>query len=146
MPSTSPLIPVRSRTEPGPVPEPAEVTGAVPRPTLAGQRVLLRPGDRTDAEALHAIQAEPAVAYWWGEPGPVKVIAAELRGTESSALLVIEIGGQVAGGIQYHEEDDPMYRHAGIDIYLGDRFQGRGAGPEAVSMSAAATADSTTAC
>ena len=27
-----------------------------------------------------------------------------------------------------------MYRHAGIDIYLGRRFQGRGAGAEAVGL------------
>ena len=27
-----------------------------------------------------------------------------------------------------------MYRHAGIDVYLGDRFQGRGAGREAVGL------------
>jgi aminoglycoside 6'-N-acetyltransferase len=49
-------------------------------------------------------------------------------------LLVVEAGGQVAGGISYHEENDPMYRHAGIDIYLGARFQGQGAGGEAVAL------------
>ena len=27
-----------------------------------------------------------------------------------------------------------MYRHAGIDIYLGGRFQGQGAGTEAVGL------------
>jgi aminoglycoside 6'-N-acetyltransferase len=47
---------------------------------------------------------------------------------------VVEVGGQVAGGIQYHEETDPMYRHAGIDVYLGGRFQGQGAGQEAVAL------------
>jgi aminoglycoside 6'-N-acetyltransferase len=103
-------------------------------PTLSGERVTLRPGARPDAVALHAILAEPGVARWWGEPDPVQVILDELRGTDTSALLVIEIGGQVAGGIQYHEESDPMYRHAGIDIYLGDRFQGQGSGPEAVAL------------
>jgi len=35
----------------------------------------------------------------------------------------------LAGGIQYDEEHDPQYRHAGIDIYLGSRFQGRGPAP-----------------
>ena len=45
-------------------------------------------------------------------------------------------GGRWAGrrGIQYHEENDPRYRHAGIDIYLGSRFQGQGAGREAVAL------------
>jgi len=83
---------------------------------------------------LHAILAEPSVSRWWGEPDPVTVIEDDLRGSGSSALLVVEVGGQVAGGIQYHEEADPMYRHAGIDIYLGSHFQGRGVGREAVAL------------
>ncbi len=61
-------------------------------------------------------------------------IEEDLRGGGSSVLLVVEIDGQVAGGVQYHEENDPMYRHAGIDIYLGSRFQGQGAGREAVAL------------
>ena len=108
--------------------------GADTRPTLTGRCVRLRPGRPGDAERLHAILAEPSVARWWLEPDPVAVIAEELRGGGSSVLLVVEVGGQVAGGIQYHEENDPMYRHAGIDIYLGGRFQGRGAGREAVAL------------
>ena len=111
--------------------------GADTRPTLTGRCVRLRPGRPGDAERLHAILAEPSVARWWLEPDPVAVIAEELRGGGSSVLLVVEVGGQVAGGIQYHEENDPMYRHAGIDVYLGGRFQGRGAGREAVALLAA---------
>jgi aminoglycoside 6'-N-acetyltransferase len=103
-------------------------------PTLAGPRVTLRPGGRADAVALHAILAEPSVARWWGDPDPVDAIDGELAGGDNSVLLVIEIGGEVAGGIQYHEEHDPMYRHAGIDLYLSTRFQGQGAGPEAVTL------------
>ncbi|HMH89982.1 MAG TPA: GNAT family protein [Streptosporangiaceae bacterium] len=103
-------------------------------PTLAGPRVTLRPGGSEDAVALHAILAEPSVARWWGDPDSVDAIAGELAGGDTSALLVIEIGGEVAGGIQYHEEDDPMYRHAGIDLYLSTRFQGQSVGPEAVTL------------
>jgi aminoglycoside 6'-N-acetyltransferase len=103
-------------------------------PALAGGRVTLRPGRPGDAAKLHAILAEPTVARWWGEPDPVTAIEDDLRGDGSSVLLVVEIDGQVAGGIQYHEEEDPMYRHAGIDIYLGGRYQGRGAGREAVAL------------
>jgi aminoglycoside 6'-N-acetyltransferase len=109
-------------------------TGAGTRPTLTGTRVTLRPGGPGDARALHEILAEPAVAAWWGDPDPVGAIESELAGGSDPALLVIEIGGEVAGGIQFHEEDDPMYRHAGIDLYLATRFQGRNAGPEAVTL------------
>jgi aminoglycoside 6'-N-acetyltransferase len=103
-------------------------------PVLAGRRVRIRPGRPGDAGRLRAILAEPSVAQWWGEPDPLGVIEDSLRGDEEGILLVMEIGGQVAGGIQYSEEDDPMYKHAGIDIYLGTRFQGHGAGTEAVAL------------
>jgi hypothetical protein len=101
-------------------------------PILVGRKVTLRPGRPGDARKLRAILAEPSVSRWWAEPDPVEVIEEELRGDDSAVLLVVEIDGKVAGGIQYHEENDPMYRQAGIDIYLGGRFQGRGAGTEAV--------------
>jgi aminoglycoside 6'-N-acetyltransferase len=105
------------------------------RPVLATGRVRIRPGQPGDAERLHAILAEPAVARWWGEPDPVPVIEEDLSGAEGDAmLLVVEVDGQLAGGIQYHEEDDPMYRHAGIDIYLSTGCQGHGAGRTAVAL------------
>ena len=113
-----------------------EWAGAQVGTVLVGRQVRLRPGRPGDAPQLHAILAEPSVSRWWGEPDPVTVIEEDLRGSGSSVLLVVEVGGQVAGGIQYHEEADPMYRHAGIDIYLGSQFQGRGAGREAVALMA----------
>jgi aminoglycoside 6'-N-acetyltransferase len=103
-------------------------------PELTGRRVRLRPGDERDAPVLSAILAEPEVACWWGNPDPVSVVAAGLRGDDESVLLVVETAGHVIGGIQYHEENDPMYRHAGIDIYLSARGQGQGLGTEAVGL------------
>lgn len=111
-----------------------ERSQAKEHPTLAGRRVRLRPGRPEDAPRLRAILAEPSVSRWWGEPDPVTMIEEELRGGGESVLLVVEVDGQVAGGIQYHEENDPMYRHAGIDIYLGGSYQGQGAGREAVGL------------
>lgn len=105
-----------------------------PRPVLRGPRVTIRPGGPDDGARLHAVLSEPSVTQWWGEPEPAAQVAADLDGDGDTALLVIEVDGQVAGGIQYHEEQDPMYRHAGIDIFLGGRFQGRGIGPEAIAL------------
>ena len=113
---------------------PADDDQAGSHPILVGRKVTLRPGRPGDAKKLRAILAEPSVSRWWAEPDPVEVIEEELRGDDSAVLLVVEIDGKVAGGIQYHEENDPMYRQAGIDIYLGGRFQGRGAGTEAVRL------------
>jgi aminoglycoside 6'-N-acetyltransferase len=109
--------------------------GAVnPRPVLRGPQVTVRPGGRNDVPLLHAVLSEEAVTRWWGEPDEAEDITANLTGTGSSVLLVIEVDGHVAGGIQYDEEEDPMYRHAGIDIFLGAAHQGRGVGPEAVGL------------
>src|ERR1700761_7082422 len=103
-------------------------------PVLAGRRGRVRPGGPGDGARLREILAEPSVSQWWGEPDPLPVIEEALRGEDGEILLVMEIGGGVAGGIQYSEENEPMYRHAGIDIYLGTRFQGQGAGTEAVAL------------
>jgi aminoglycoside 6'-N-acetyltransferase len=104
------------------------------RPALAGKVVAIRPGGPGDAPLLRAILGEPSVSRWWGEPESLAQIDDDLRGDGETVLLVIEVGGEVAGGIQYSEEDDPMYRHAGIDIFLGGRFQDQGAGRQAVAL------------
>ena len=107
------------------------------RPTLVGALATVRPGRVGDLPALREILAEPSVRRWWGEPEPAEDTAGKLLGTaegDDAVLLVVEVGGAVAGGVEYWEENDPMYRHAGIDIYLGARYQGRGVGTEVVGM------------
>jgi aminoglycoside 6'-N-acetyltransferase len=94
------------------------VTGA---PRLAGGRVTLRPGTREDVAILHDILSDPSVTRWWGEPESPEFISTCLRGESEERLLVIEVDAAVAGGIQYVEEREPMYRHAGIDLFLSRR-------------------------
>jgi aminoglycoside 6'-N-acetyltransferase len=106
-------------------------------PTLPGPRVLLRPGGPRDAERLHAIRSEPAVSRWWNEPVPVDDIAKDLDGGYGDVVFVIEVGGDVAGAIQYYEENERDYRHASIDLYLSERHQRQGLGPEAIAVLAA---------
>jgi aminoglycoside 6'-N-acetyltransferase len=36
------------------------------------------------------------------------------------------------GTVQFHEENEPDYRHAGLDIFLDAEHQGRGLGSEAL--------------
>ncbi len=109
--------------------------GAVnPQPVLRGPHATVRPGGRDDVPLLHAVLSEESVTRWWGEPEDTEDITAKLTGDGSSVLFVIEVCGQVAGGIQYDEEEDPMYRHASIDIFLGAGYQGRGIGAEAVGL------------
>jgi aminoglycoside 6'-N-acetyltransferase len=112
------------------VPTPA----AEPLPLLVGPHVTLRPGTSDDIEDLVELLREPSVARWWREPEPADEIAAKLRGVSYAVQLVVEVDGELAGGIEYLEENEPDYRHAGIDIFLGTRWQGRGLGAEAVGL------------
>jgi aminoglycoside 6'-N-acetyltransferase len=96
---------------------------------LTGERVLLRPGTDGDVERLQAIVREPEVAMRWGafEPGEVRE-----HFTGKDEAFVIEADGEVVGAIQYAEEEDPMYRHAGIDIFLTARRHRQGLGSDAI--------------
>jgi aminoglycoside 6'-N-acetyltransferase len=97
---------------------------------LAGPHVTLRPTTADDLEPLRSIRDESAVAQRWGhlEPGELE----EFIRDEHS--LAIEVDGEVVGAIQYGEEEDPMYRHANIDLYLTTARHGQGIGPEAIRL------------
>ena len=99
---------------------------------LRGERVLLRPGRPEDAGALVRIRKEPEVARRWGCDGIEEEVGEGF--VENDAGFVIEADGEVVGAIQYHEEDDPMYRHAGMDIFLATAHHGRGLGTEAIRV------------
>ena len=97
---------------------------------LKGPRVVLRSTTPDDATLLLPIRNEPEVRRWWSdlEPGEMEEFVAD----EHS--LAIEVDGEVVGAIQYFEEDDPMYRHANIDLYLTTSRHGQGLGSEAVRV------------
>jgi aminoglycoside 6'-N-acetyltransferase len=108
----------------------------LPIGTLSGAQVTLRPATAGDAATLARIRAEPDVYRWWGG-GADLVAAVEADLTDDDVHLVIERRGEVVGYIQWHEEDDPDYRHAGIDVYLSTPWHGRGLGADAVRTVAA---------
>jgi aminoglycoside 6'-N-acetyltransferase len=101
---------------------------------LNGRDVLLRPATTHDVERLLSIRREPGVARRWGD-----VDEDEIRSefVDSDEVFVIERGGDVVGAIQYHEEDEPMYRHAGIDIFVATAHQRRGIATDAIGTLAA---------
>jgi aminoglycoside 6'-N-acetyltransferase len=101
-------------------------------PTLHGERVTLRPLVEADLDRIRAILAEPAVAQWWGLPGAGDPAADWASGDDETVAFVIEADGEVVGSIQYAEEEDPDYRHAGIDLFLDTDHQGLGLGRDAV--------------
>jgi aminoglycoside 6'-N-acetyltransferase len=98
---------------------------------LRGERVLLRPGRPEDADRLFRIRNEPEVIRWWGGVD-IEEISAEFVGADDG--FVIEAEGEVVGAIQYGEENEPMYRHAGIDVFLTTSRHGQGLGTEAIRV------------
>ena len=94
--------------------------------------VALRPVSPDDAAVLAEILADPTVAAWWGTFDAEKLRHDVIEPPPEVACFVIEVEGSVAGFIQYHEENEPGYRHAGIDIAVGSSWQGRGIGPDAI--------------
>jgi aminoglycoside 6'-N-acetyltransferase len=80
-----------------------------------------------DAPELLRIHREPEVALWWGQP------QAGFPGEDPTATrLVIEYDGNIAGLIQFFEEEDPDYRHAMVDIFVDPALHGRGIGSGAL--------------
>ena len=90
--------------------------------------LVLRPLAERDAPVLLRIHATPEVRRWWGAPDEGFPLADEPDATR----LTVEVGGTVAGMVQYWEEPEPKYRHAGIDLFLDPAVHGRGIGTEVV--------------
>jgi aminoglycoside 6'-N-acetyltransferase len=95
---------------------------------LAAAGLILRPLVAGDEVALRRIHRTPQVMRWWDAP-PEGFPWTDDR---DSTRLAIEVDGAVAGLIQYSEELEPKYRHAGIDLFLDPALHGRGLGTEAV--------------
>jgi aminoglycoside 6'-N-acetyltransferase len=97
---------------------------------LQGNQVTLRPVRPDDVPALTEFFAVPEVAEWW--PGENEERLRANLEDDDGVGLVIELDGAMIGYIQYYEETDPDYRHAGIDITLHPAFCNRGLGTDAL--------------
>ncbi len=101
-------------------------------PTLQGKHVRLRPAGPEDIPDLARIRATPEVLRWWRGGDDMKAAVAEDLDEVGTETFVIEHEGRIVGAIQWSAEDEPDYRHAGIDIYLEPALHGRGLGTDAV--------------
>jgi aminoglycoside 6'-N-acetyltransferase len=90
--------------------------------------MILRPLAEGDVAELLRIHLTPEVMRWWDVPDE----AFPWEDEPDTTRLTIEVDGAVAGLIQFWEELDPKYRHAGIDVFLDPVLHGRGLGTEAV--------------
>lgn len=99
----------------------------MPQATPAPFELTLRPLAEGDEAELLRIHCSPQVMRWWDAPDE------RFPWDEpESTRFTIEVDGAVAGLIQYWEEREPKYRHAGIDLFVDPALHGRGIGSEAV--------------
>ncbi|MET8582325.1 GNAT family protein [Streptomyces collinus] len=99
---------------------------------LHGALVVLRPTVTEDVAALAAIRATPEVrARWRGGDDLEADVAADLEDPECNCLTV-DHQGRTVGMIQWYSEEEPDYRHAGIDLFLSPTVHGEGLGTDAV--------------
>lgn len=99
---------------------------------LHGVSVVLAPTLTEDIPALAAIRATPEVrARWRGEDDLEGEIAGDLE-DPGIVCLTIRYEQRIVGMIQWYSEEEPDYRHAGIDLFLDPAVHGRGLGTDAV--------------
>lgn len=99
---------------------------------LSGHAVTLRPPTDDDVAALAAIRTTPEVHHRWRGGGDMEAAVREDVADHPGTGLVIVVEGSVVGWIQWDAEDEPEYRHAGIDVYVDPAVHGRGIGTDAV--------------
>jgi aminoglycoside 6'-N-acetyltransferase len=93
---------------------------------LSDGDLLLRPYRPADEQALQTIVREPEVSRWWPDPTFVRE-----RG------WTIEIAGEPAGWLEYHEESYAWYPSVAFDIFLGAGVHGRVYGRRALRLALA---------
>jgi len=111
---------------------PVEPTGPV---ELVGSSVILVPVGPEHVEPIVRILAEPSVQRWWNEPpDEARAWLMTPEPGDFGYAILAAADRRVMGYIQVTEESTPMYRHAGIDLFLATDAQGRGVGPEAIRL------------
>jgi aminoglycoside 6'-N-acetyltransferase len=78
---------------------------------------------------LDQLRDEPAVLRWWQEPRE-----GWLDDEPDMFKRTVLLDDAVIGYLQWHEESDPMYRHAAVDLFLDPAVHGRGLGTQVVRM------------
>jgi aminoglycoside 6'-N-acetyltransferase len=74
---------------------------------------------------LREIHLEPEVRRWWQDPADN--FPADMTGGVNYTVLLDD---EIIGFAQWYEETDPMFRHAGLDLFLDPAVHGRGLGTE----------------
>jgi aminoglycoside 6'-N-acetyltransferase len=100
--------------------------------TLRDGELKLRPVAEGDLDRLVEIVSAPGVGEWWGFVESEEKLRDDLL--SDGDAYAIEVDGKLAGWLGVWEEDEPEFRHGGVDIMLAPDRQGRGIGPRALRM------------
>jgi aminoglycoside 6'-N-acetyltransferase len=92
---------------------------------------VLRPLRIDDVTRIAEIQSEPGVVRWWGPPNE-PYLRRQGEGRADEKAFAVERDGELIGLIEYSEETEADFRHAGIDLFLTERAHGRGLGTDSV--------------
>jgi aminoglycoside 6'-N-acetyltransferase len=97
---------------------------------LVGDRVRLAPIQPQDVPRLIEIRQSPSVHRWWGsvddESWPFDEPDTEVRS--------IWLAEKLVGFVQWYDNHEERYRHAGIDLFLEEAAQGQGLGRESIAL------------
>ncbi|QGG93776.1 GNAT family N-acetyltransferase [Actinomarinicola tropica] len=105
-------------------------------PVLHGPGVVLRPLTDSDVDELLRILSTPEVSRWWEGYDRSRVLdelVAEGDGGSFGIVAGDAPDGPLVGLIQYYEQDDPDYRHSGVDLFVDPGRHRRGIGRAAIS-------------
>jgi len=107
-------------------------------PTLRGEHIVLRPLQAGDADYLAGVVGHPEVARWWGSRPDDRAFHRDgfISDAAGNEAFAIEIDGAPAGWLGVYEEEEPDYRHAGLDIFLDPSLHGVGHGRQALRLAA----------
>lgn len=101
---------------------------------LIADGIAVRTVSIEDLPFLREVFVHPEVERWWPFHGDTALTELLAGADPDVHPLAIEVDAEVAGYVQWYEETDPEYFHAGIDIALHpDRF-GRGIGPVVIGL------------
>ena len=99
---------------------------------LVGSIATLRPATRDDIPDLVRIRRTPEVYARWRGGEDLLAAVEEDFAEVGVTRYVILVDDRVVGWIQWSAEEEPDFRHAGIDLYVDPAVSGRGIGTDAV--------------
>lgn len=95
-------------------------------PELSGPHVKLVPCAPEHHARLREIHLEPEVRRWWNDPSP------GWPSDEGPDIVnyTVMLDRAIVGFAQWYAVTEPMFRHAGLDLFLDPSVHGRGLGTE----------------